>query len=216
VLFFIAHSPVFVYHYQNKYGFEKGEEPVKQMLEIRWHGRGGQGAKTASQLLAEAAMESGSYIQAFPEYGPERAGAPIRAYTRISDDPVNIHSGVTNPDIVVVIDDSLLQSADVSEGLAGGILLVNTSMSPEEIRRITGYRDGEVATVDATGISLDTLKAPRPNLPMLGALLKVRPVVPLDLLEKKVREKFIKKIGEEKTTANIEGIQRAYKEVKRQ
>jgi len=135
VLFFIAHSPVFVYHYQNKYGFEKGEEPVKQMLEIRWHGRGGQGAKTASQLLAEAAMESGSYIQAFPEYGPERAGAPIRAYTRISDDPVNIHSGVTNPDIVVVIDDSLLQSADVSEGLAGGILLVNTSMSPEEIPR---------------------------------------------------------------------------------
>jgi len=184
------------------------------LLEIRWHGRGGQGAKTAAQLLADTAMGSGDYIQAFPEYGPERAGAPIRAFTRISNSPINIHCGVTNPDIVVVIDPTLLESIDVTDGIESGILLVNTSKNPDELRKMLNFKEGKVGTVDATRIALDTLKLPMPNLPMLGALLKARPIVSLEDLEGKIRDKFLKKIGEEKTNANIEGVKKAYEEVK--
>ena len=187
---------------------------MKELTEIRWHGRGGQGAKTAAQFLAEAALDSGKFIQAFPEYGPERAGAPMRAYTRISDKAINIHSGVTNPEAVVVIDPTLVTS-EVLEGLPeDGILVVNSSESPSEIRRKLGYRGGKLAAVDATKIALETVKIPMPNTPMLGAFLKVMPVVSLEALEEKIKDKFLKKIGEEKTNANLEAIKRAYDEVK--
>jgi pyruvate ferredoxin oxidoreductase gamma subunit len=185
------------------------------MIEIRWHGRGGQGAKTAAQFLAEAALETGKHIQAFPEYGPERAGAPIRSFTRIDDSPVNVHSPVTNPEMVVVIDPTLLESVPVIEGLGEeGVLLVNSHQEPKAIREKLTFNKGKVATVDATKISLDTLGIPMPNTPMLGALLKVESIVSLDSLIEQVKHKFIKKIGEEKTNANIEGIRRAYEEVK--
>jgi len=185
------------------------------MIEIRWHGRGGQGAKTAAQFLAEAALELGKNIQAFPEYGPERAGAPIRSYTRIDDTPINIHSPVTNPQAVVVIDPTLLESIDVTEGLKeDGALLVNSIEDPKVIRDKLKFNKGKVATVDATKISLDTLGIPMPNTPMLGAFLKVEPIVSMDALIEQVKHKFLKKIGEEKTNANIEGIKRAYEEVK--
>lgn len=185
------------------------------MLEVRWHGRGGQGAKTAAQFLAEAALESGKYIQAFPEYGPERAGAPIRAYTRVDEAPINIHSGVTNPDVVVVIDPTLLATVDVVEGLSEeGLLLVNTSEEPKTVRENLNFHKGKVATVDATRISLETLGIPMPNTPMLGALIKVKPLVSIDTLIEKIKDKFLKKIGEEKTNANIAGIKRAYEETK--
>jgi pyruvate ferredoxin oxidoreductase gamma subunit len=188
---------------------------MKELLEIRWHGRGGQGAKTAAQFLAEAALDLGKSIQAFPEYGPERAGAPIRTFTRISDSAINIHSPVSNPEIVVVIDPTLLETVDVTEGLGDdGILVVNTPEGPSAIRKKTGFKKGKVATCDATKISLDTLGIPMPNTPMIGALLKVNPVVPVETLEEKVRHKFLKKIGEEKTNANIKAIRRAYEEVK--
>jgi len=188
---------------------------MKDLLEIRWHGRGGQGAKTAAQFLAEAALDLDKSIQAFPEYGPERAGAPVRAYTRISDRPINIHSSVTNPEIVVVIDPTLLETIDVAEGLdENGILIVNTSGTIDDVRRKTGYKKGKVAVCDATKISLETLGIPMPNTPMLGALLKVKLIVPVENLEKGVRKKFLKKIGEEKTEANIKAIKRAFKEVK--
>jgi len=184
------------------------------MIEVRWHGRGGQGAKTAAQFLAEASLDTGKYIQAFPEYGPERAGAPIRTYTRISAKPINLHCGVTNPEYVVVIDPTLL-SPKVVDGLSDkGILLVNTSESVVSVRHKTGFKEGKVATVDATKISLDTLGKPMPNMPMLGALIKVVPLVKLDALYEKIKAKFLKKIGEEKTEANIAGIKRAYQEVK--
>jgi pyruvate ferredoxin oxidoreductase gamma subunit len=185
------------------------------MLEVRWHGRGGQGAKTAAQFLAEAALESGKYIQAFPEYGPERAGAPIKAFTRIDEFPINIHSGVTSPSIVVVIDPTLLNSIDVTEGLMkDGVILVNTPESPETIRKWLKLSTGKVATVDATKISLETLGISMPNTPMLGALVKIKPIVPLDTLIEKIKNKFLKKIGEEKTNANINGIKRAYEETR--
>jgi pyruvate ferredoxin oxidoreductase gamma subunit len=189
---------------------------VKDMLEIRWHGRGGQGAKTAAQILAEAAMDTGAFIQAFPEYGPERAGAPMEAFTRISRRPINIHSGIENPDVVVVIDPTLLESIDVTAGLKEeGLLLVNSSREPEEIRKKLGVQGPAVASVDATAIALDTLGLPIPNLPMLGALLQLREIVPLEALEERVREKLGAKIGEEKTEANIEGVRRAREEVRR-
>jgi pyruvate ferredoxin oxidoreductase gamma subunit len=188
---------------------------MKDLLEIRWHGRGGQGAKTAAQFLAEAALGLGKSIQAFPEYGPERAGAPIRAYTRISDREIRLHSPVTHPDIVVVIDPTLLDTIDVTEGLGDeGVLLVNTEESAESIRKKTGYKKGKVVTCDATEISLETLGVPMPNTPMLGALLKVRPVVPMKALEEEVTRKFLKKIGAEKTEANIKSIKRAFEEAK--
>jgi len=184
------------------------------MIEVRWHGRGGQGAKTASQFLGEAALDTGKYIQAFPEYGPERAGAPMRAYTRISDAPINIHSSVTNPEMVVVIDATLLSAVDVTEGLDDkGVLIVNTDKAPEEIRKETNFK-GKIGTVDATKIALDTLKIPMPNMPMLGALLKIQELVSVEQLSEKVKNKFLKKIGEEKTASNIEGIKKAYSEVK--
>ena len=188
---------------------------MKTLFEVRWHGRGGQGAKTAAQFLAEAALDAGKFIQAFPEYGPERAGAPIRTYTRISDHPINIHSGVTNPEVVIVIDPSLLDSIDVTEGLGeNGVLVVNTDQSPEEIKKKTSFNKGKVATCDATKISLEILGIPMPNTPMLGALLKVVSLVSLEKIETQVRNKFLKKIGPEKTEANIKAIRRAYEEVR--
>jgi len=188
---------------------------MKDLLEVRWHGRGGQGAKTASQFLAEAALETGKHIQAFPEYGPERAGAPIRAYTRISDHPMTIHSPVVSPDVVVVVDPTLLDTIDVTEGMTDeGILVVNTQESPEAIRKKTNYKKGKVVTCEATKISLETLGIPMPNTPMLGALLKADPIVPVEVLKKQVRGKFLKKIGEKKTEANIEAINRAIQETK--
>ncbi|MBN1871468.1 MAG: 2-oxoacid:acceptor oxidoreductase family protein [Candidatus Omnitrophica bacterium] len=187
---------------------------MKNITEVRWHGRGGQGAKSAAQFLAEAALDSGKYIQAFPEYGPERAGAPIRAYTRISDNVINIHSSVTSPDVVVVIDSTLI-TPSVLEGLPKeGVLVVNSPDEPDVIRKNLSFKGGKVATVDATKIALETIKAPMPNTPMLGALLKTYPIVSLDALESKIRDKFLKKIGEEKTAANIKAIKRAYEEVK--
>ena len=185
------------------------------MVEVCWHGRGGQGAKTASQFLGEAALETGKYIQAFPEYGPERAGAPMRAYTRISDEPIYVHSSVTKPDVVIVIDPTLLKAVDVAEGLSqDGILLVNSDKAPEEIRKEISFKKGKVGTVDATKIALDTLKIHMPNMPMLGAFLKVNSIVSIDEVSQVVRAKFIKKIGEEKTNGNIEGIKRAYNELR--
>ncbi|MCK4809587.1 MAG: 2-oxoacid:acceptor oxidoreductase family protein [Candidatus Omnitrophica bacterium] len=186
----------------------------KSILEIRWHGRGGQGAKTAAQLLAETALEEGKCIQAFPEYGPERAGAPIKAFTRISEKPITLHCGVSNPQIVVVVDATLLDSVNVLDGLSeDGFFLLNTNQSPQQVREKLNFHKGKVCTVDATKIALDTLRMPLPNTPMLGALIKVAGIVSLDNIEKKIRKKFLKKIGEEKTKGNIDGVRKAFEEV---
>ena len=140
---------------------------MKDILEIRIHGRGGQGAKTASQFIAEAALGEGKMIQAFPEYGPERAGAPMKAYARISDKAITTYAPVVNPDIVMVIDPTLLKSVDVTEGLGDeGVLIVNTPKSSEELKKETGFK-GKVYTVDATKISIDSVGRNLPNTPML-------------------------------------------------
>ncbi|MEA3328380.1 MAG: 2-oxoacid:acceptor oxidoreductase family protein [Candidatus Omnitrophota bacterium] len=187
---------------------------MDQITEIRWHGRGGQGAKTAAQFLAEAALEDGKYIQAFPEYGPERAGAPINTYTRISSHPIRVHSGVKNPQAMVIIDPSLA-TPSVLEGLAkDGIVVINSPDTPQTLKEKLNYKNGKIAAVDATRISLDIVGISTPNTPMLGALLKVFPVLSVDMVIEKLKAKFLKKLGEKKTQANIEAVKKAYEEVK--
>ena len=151
---------------------------MNKPIEIRWHGRGGQGAKTACLLLADAAFSSGKYVQGFPEYGPERMGAPITAYNRISDERCTVHSNICNPDYVVVVDETLLESVDVTAGLAKeGAIIINTEKSPGEVRPLLGGYAGRVCTIDARRISEETLGRNFPNTPMLAAAVKVSGVV---------------------------------------
>ena len=188
-----------------------------KVVEIRWHGRGGQGAKTASLLLADAAFNTGKYIQGFPEYGPERMGAPITAYNRISDERLSIHSNIYEPDYVVVVDDTLLTSVDVTAGLKeSGAIIVNTSKSPEEIRPLLKGYKGKVCTIDAKTISIETLGKYFPNTPMLGAVVKVSGVMDeKEFLEDMVgsfKHKFASK--PEVIEGNIKALERSLQEVK--
>jgi pyruvate ferredoxin oxidoreductase gamma subunit len=187
---------------------------MKDLLEIRIHGRGGQGAKTASQFIAEAALGEGKNIQAFPEYGPERSGAPMKAYNRISNKPITTYAPVVNPDVVLVIDSTLIGPIDVTEGLTkDGILIVNTPKSAEEIKKETKFK-GKVYTIDATKIAIDTVGRNLPNTPMLGAFVKLTNIVPIDAIKDSINKEFLKKLGEEKTKATIKGVELAYEAVK--
>jgi len=192
-----------------------GEKTLaKEMTEIRWHGRGGQGVKTAALLLAEVALADGQYSQGFPDYGPERMGAPIRGYTRVSDEPVRMHCAIENPDAVVVLDSTLLGVVDVASGLKeGGVLLVNSKESPSEVAKKHKLEKLKVMTVDATGISLEEIGRAIPNTPMVGALLKALPVVPVDMLVEKMRQEFAKKFSDKIIEGNVRAVQRAYQEV---
>ena len=162
------------------------------MVEFRWHGRGGQGAKTACLFLAEAAFNSGKDVQGFPEYGPERMGAPITAYNRIADSHCKVHSNIYYPDYVVVVDETLLHTVNVSKGLSSdGALIVNTDKDPEEIRgMLLEEYDGEIKTVDAKKISEEHLGKYFPNTPMLAAAVKVSGVIPEDEFIEDMEESF--------------------------
>jgi len=187
---------------------------AKDVFEIRIHGRGGQGGKTAAQFIAESGMDEGKYVQAFPEYGPERTGAPVTAYARISDQKIRLYQPVNNPDIVLVIDPTLLCAIDVTEGMTkDSILIVNTPKSPEEIKKLLGF-NGRVYTVDATKISIEATGLNKPNVPILGAMIKEAGVIKIESVENKIRQKFLKKLGEEKTNATINAIKRSYNEVR--
>lgn len=187
----------------------------KNMTEVRWHGRGGQGAKTAALLLAEAAIDVGKYAQAFPEYGPERTGAPMRAYTRISDNPIRLHSPVESPDIVLVFDETLIEAVDVTEGLPeGGTILVNTPLTKEEIASRLGKDGYKLFVIDAVKVALETIGRPIPNTAMLGALVGATDVLPFDVLVEDLRHKFAKKFSPDIADMNVEAIKRAYEEVK--
>ena len=154
---------------------------MQNTVEIRWHGRGGQGAKTACLLLADAAFSSGKYVQGFPEYGPERMGAPITAYNRISDERCTVHSNIYDPDYVVVVDESLIETVDVTKGLnPEGAIIINTPKSPAEVRKELGDYPGRVCTIDARRISEEILGKNFPNPPMLAAAVKVSGVVDAD------------------------------------
>ncbi|MCR4841709.1 MAG: 2-oxoacid:acceptor oxidoreductase family protein [Eubacterium sp.] len=189
---------------------------MKDTLEIRWHGRGGQGAKTAAMLLADVAFETGKFVQGFPEYGPERMGAPITAYNRISSEKIMLHSNIYEPDYVVVVDETLLESVDVTAGLKPeGAILVNTTRSVDKIRPLLNGYEGAVYLVDAKGISIKTLGRNFPNTPMLAATAKVCDVMEkerfFDEMRKLYQAKFAKK--PEVIDGNMEALRIAYAEV---
>ncbi|MBO8125792.1 MAG: 2-oxoacid:acceptor oxidoreductase family protein [Firmicutes bacterium] len=191
---------------------------MAEYLEIRWHGRGGQGAKTAALLLGESAAAAGKYIQAFPEYGPERMGAPVVAFNRISDEPITVHCHVKEPKYVVVLDPTFVGSVDFTDGVPeDGAIIINTDRSPEEMRKRLGLEESsiKVYTVNATRIAQETIGRAIPNTPMMGALVGATGLLEIEALLEDTRRKLEKKFRNkpEVIDGNIQAIQRAYEEV---
>ena len=189
---------------------------MSKMVEIRWHGRGGQGAKTASLLLADAAFSAGKYVQGFPEYGPERMGAPISAFNRISDERSSLHSNIYEPDFVVVVDTTLLSAVAVTSGLKkGGAVIINSHKSPEELRPLLDGYEGKVCTINADKIAQEELGKHFPNIPMLGAVVKVSGCIPEDKfvadLEQGLKDKFASK--PQVIEGNMKALKRSMQEV---
>ena len=190
---------------------------MENLIEIRWHGRGGQGTKTASLLLADAAFNTGKYIQGFPEDGPERMGAPITAYNRISDNPITVHSNIYEPDYVVVVDDTLLETVDVTSGLKKtGAIVINTTKSADYLKSVLKGYEGKVYTIDARKVSTEALGRYFPNTPMLAAIVKVTGIMNdedfLKDMEGSFKHKFAKK--PEVIDGNMKALEMALKEVK--
>lgn len=185
-----------------------------KMVEIRWHGRGGQGTVTAAKMLADASLQGGKYVQASPEYGAERMGAPLRAFNRISDDEIFLHCSITNPDIVVVVDPSLVKQPAVTEGAtAATTFVINSPLSPQDARKLMKLHQGKVYTIDATKIALDTVGRNIPNTPILGALIKVTGLLDKSVLIHEIKKGLEKKFGDTVVQKNIEAIERAFQEV---
>jgi len=181
------------------------------LKEFRWHGRGGQGAWTASEILARAAIHEGKYIQSFPEFGPERMGAPVKAYTRISDEPIRLHCAVYNPQVAAVMDPTLLATVAVTKGLgATGILIVNTPKEPKTIKEELKMVEGKVWTVPATDIAMRILGKEITNTAMLGVVARATGIVKMESIEKAVKERFPESLAEK----NMGVIKEAYKEAK--
>jgi pyruvate ferredoxin oxidoreductase gamma subunit len=185
---------------------------LKKILEVRWHGRGGQGAWTASELLARAAIAEGKHIQSFPEFGPERMGAPVTAFTRISTEPIRLHCSVSNPDVVAVLDPTLLKSVKVADGLSedGGSIIVNTRDEPSTVRKLLNTDAGKLWTVPASEISMKILGMSITNTAMLGAVARVTGIVNLETVEKMVNERFRPDVA----VKNFAVVKEAYQEVK--
>ena len=193
-----------------------GEMSMNGLTEIRWHGRGGQGAKTAALLLADVAFSIGKHVQGFPEYGPERMGAPITAYDRISDTDIRVHSNIYDPDFVVVVDDTLLHSVDVTKGLKKeGAILINTEKDKEEILPLLKGYEGEVHVINARKVCMETLGKYFPNTPMLAAIVKISKVMEKEVflkeMESSLKHKFAKK--PEVLEGNMKALQLAFEEV---
>jgi len=189
---------------------------LAKLTEIRWHGRAGQGIVTASELLAEAALKDNKYFQAFPEYGPERMGAPIKAYTRVSDEPIEIHYQILNPEVVVVVNPNLLGVVDVMEGISpNGVLVVNTTETPAQIRKRLKITNDKVkvCTVDATKIAMETIRRDIPATLMLGAIIRATGLVDLQHTLELVQEKLGAKLRAEVVESNKTALRRAYEEV---
>ena len=189
----------------------------KKMVEVRWHGRGGQGAKTAALLFAETALATGKHIQAFPEYGPERMGAPVQSFNRISDHEITIHCAVTNPEYVVILDPTLMDTVNVTDGIGDtGKVIVNTSFSAKETADHLKISVDQVFVVNASQIALETIKMDIPNTPMLGALVKVMGNMDLDHVIEDIKKKLELKFRHKPQviTGNLESIRKAHEAVK--
>ena len=187
------------------------------MIEIRWHGRGGQGAKTASLLLADVAFNTGKYIQGFPEYGPERMGAPITAYNRIDDEPIRIHSNIYEPDYVVVVDDTLIGSVDVTNGLKeSGAVLVNTSLECSKVKEMLKEYKGKIFVIDASKIAIETIGKNFPNTALLAAVIKITGLMTKEDLESHMLDSFKHKFEKKPDVIepNMEAVLRAYDEAR--
>jgi len=189
---------------------------MSDIIEIRWHGRGGQGTVTAAKVLADACLSGGRHVQAFPEYGPERAGAPLRAYNRVSSQALRMHCPVLHPKVISIVDATLIESINVSEGAKkDALFLVNTSKDPGEIRSLLRAEGGQkVFTVDATKIAIECIGRALPNAPMLGAICKITGLVTLDHLLEDIRKSFGKKFSQKIISGNLEATRRGYEEVK--
>jgi pyruvate ferredoxin oxidoreductase gamma subunit len=184
---------------------------VNELLQIRWHGRGGQGVVTAAKLLAKVAIQESKYVQAFPEFGPERAGAPVKGFNRISTSPIRIHCQIATPNVVVVLDESLIDSSDVLEGLEPGtLLIINTARSQEELRKAENLIPYKLFPVDATAIAIEAFGKNIPNMPMLGALAKVTGVVGLETLLRTVESEFSARFKEQIIKGNLNAVKKAY------
>lgn len=191
---------------------------MDDLIEIRWHGRGGQGAKTASLLLADAAFNTGKYIQGFPEYGPERMGAPITAYNRISSKPITIHSNIYEPDYVVVVDDTLLETVDVTAGLKEtGAIVINTTKSTDYLKNVLNGYNGAIYTIDARKVSEEALGKYFPNTPMLAAIVKVSKIMTDEALLEDMKGSFKHKFAKkpEVIDGNMKALELALKQVKK-
>ncbi|KAF0181062.1 MAG: pyruvate ferredoxin oxidoreductase gamma subunit [Nitrospirae bacterium] len=189
---------------------------MAENVEIRWHGRGGQGTVTAAKVLADACLSGGRDVQAFPEYGPERAGAPLRAYNRISDKELRMHCPVKNPGFVVVVDATLLDAIDVTEGaLDNAAFIVNTKKDPKEVRaKLKAKPTQRVVTVDASTIALETIGRAMPNAPMIGTVTRVSGLITLENAVEDVKKSFGKKFSQKIIDGNVEAVKRGYAEVK--
>ena len=189
---------------------------MAETVEIRWHGRGGQGTVTAAKVLADTCLSGGRYVQAFPEYGPERAGAPLRAYNRISSNKLRMHCPVLEPDIVAVADATLLDSINTAEGAKDNtIFLFNTSKDPKEIKeKLKASQNQKVFSLDATKIAIECFGRALPNAPMLGAVCKITGLITLEHLLEDVKKSFGKKFSQKIIDGNLEATKRGYEEVK--
>ena len=188
---------------------------MAENMEIRWHGRGGQGTVTAAKVFADACLSGGRHVQAFPEYGPERAGAPLRAFNRISDRELRLHCPVMNPNIVVVVDATLLDSIDIAAGVPDdAAFIINSSKDPKELRaKLHAKPSQRVFTVDATKIAVDTIGRPMPNATLVGALTKVSGLITIEAAMSDVEKSFGKKFSRKIIEGNIEATKRGYEEV---
>ena len=187
---------------------------MQSITEIRWHARGGQGAVTAAKMVAEVALSQDKYFQAFPEYGPERSGAPIVAFTRLSDEPIQIYSAIEHPDYVLVLDPTLLDVVDVTAGTGdSAVVIVNSEEEAATLEARPEMADKKVYTVPATKIALETIRRAIPNTPLIGALARVSGLFPLEGVMDEVKMSLSKKFGEEVVNANLEAVRRGYEEV---
>ncbi|MDX9714296.1 MAG: 2-oxoacid:acceptor oxidoreductase family protein [Dissulfurispiraceae bacterium] len=189
---------------------------MPERIEVRWHGRGGQGTVTAAKVFADACLSGGRYVQAFPEYGPERSGAPLKAYNRIGDSELRMHCPVLHPGIVVIADSTLIDSIDVTEGvLDNGVFVVNTAKDPVEMRKkLNASANQKVYTIDATRIAIDSFGRPLPNSPLVGTLARITGIVSLETILEDVKKSFGKKFSQKIIDGNLDAAKRGYEEVK--
>lgn len=190
---------------------------MEKMVEIRWHGRGGQGVVTASEILADAALLEGMFFQALPEFGAERSGAPIRAYTRLSSRPIQVHYAVTEPDVVVVLDPTLIVADDLTQGVKpSGLILINSPESPEKVRARIGPTSASLYTVDASAIAKGAIGRNIPNVPILGALLSAIPLVSVANLRDAVERRMRGRLREEVVQGNLAALTEGAKQLRQE